>query len=74
VVRTSGFVNAQLLPNSKILLLYTLLNLFGAWYEALRHTKYTSAYLPNLSNTLLGGAQVMGSVWRPVGPPRHVPI
>ena len=31
------------------------------------HTKYTSAYLPNLSNAPLGVAQVVGSVWRPVG-------
>ena len=42
-------------------------HLFGAWYEALEHTKYTSAYLPNLSNAPLGVAQVVGSVWRPVG-------
>ena len=42
-------------------------HLFGAWYEALEHTKYTSAYLPNLSNALLSVAQVVGSVWGPVG-------
>ena len=37
------------------------------FYEALEHTHYTSTYLPNLSNTPLGVAQVVGSVWRPVG-------
>ena len=33
----------------------------------IEHTKCTSAYLPNLSNTPLGVAQVVGSAWRSVG-------